>query len=1091
MIHGFILLTVTCATAGFNIFTKPVNHFKREGENLFGQAIIETQQGVLVTSPNSATESVFHCILGKGCSKVNLSENARKGLKPIVSVAKKLDEHQHMVCQQVRKRKAINEDLNGHCTLLVDLKKTDEISPASLVVEQMKRNNTTNNNNNNNNNNNGEPVILDADQSLLRKRRQTSDNKSNNNNNEDEDDEDAGTEIVFVLDGSGSIDKDDFEIAKDFVSKVMVKIWETCFSCEFAVVQYGMTIRTELLLLENDNVTKALEKVKNIQQIYHYTKTASAINHVLEHVFVAENGSKENSKKMLIVMTDGDIFFDPMNLTVVLSSPKMENILRFAIGVGNALTKDKGIKELKEIASDPDDKHLFMVNNYAALAGILSNLEKTITAIEGIQQGAGFLFELAEAGFSSHFAHDGNLMFGAVGAYDWSGGLILKHPKDGHVTFLNDSSTAPRFSYLGYSVVSALGFTDSLYVSGAPRYNLSGSVHVFNNKSLRLTQMLLGDQVGSYFGSELCVLDFDKDGKTDYLMVGAPYFHIKGEEGKVYVYRLNQAQGQFDEEATEWRGADGYVFAMFGSAIVSIGDIDRNGFNDVAVGAPLEEDASGSSGSIYIFNGYKEGIRQHFSQRISPTDLEEKLRYFGRSISRMPDPQKNREHIIVGSEGAVTVLQALPVIVFNPRMTMDPPNLPSAETGANLNNIPVTLKICFNTVKKIKGNWGERQLPISYEVNLDAAQETKRLYFGTSASWRATFDLTQEKECLETIHLKFTSCSDCFSPIKIQLSFSLPFNYSAGPPLYVLDKFSPTELTTELPFRRDCVKCEAKVSLSESKLSMDTIVIGRTQDLSISFNLTNRGDGSYMTTLVLTYPRILLFNKLSKPSDTLIICANEERHTNSQLKCNIMYPVLKRDAQVSFSISWQVVAQQTPKTNPQFLTMKSGGETEKQTLTFEFEIYGENKYNATVNISITVQARHTELQIKEIPKDKCRHVLQGRAKTSHEPHLIQCDVREMPDTIVIKADASIKAVEDMIKANVTVYFDGEQYDTTQRGHSELVEVPIIKPEIVKSTSTIIGGSIGGFLLLAAIIAGLIKCGFFRSRYSVEKPEDSN
>lgn len=46
-------------------------------------------------------------------------------------------------------------------------------------------------------------------------------------------------------------------------------------------------------------------------------------------------------------------------------------------------------------------------------------------------------------------------------------------------------------------------------------------------------------QVGSYFGSELCALDVDRNGITDYLLVGAPFFHIRGEEGKVYVYKLN------------------------------------------------------------------------------------------------------------------------------------------------------------------------------------------------------------------------------------------------------------------------------------------------------------------------------------------------------------------------------------------------------------------------------------------------------------------------------------------------------------------------------------------------------------------------
>lgn len=42
--------------------------------------------------------------------------------------------------------------------------------------------------------------------------------------------DDAGMEIAFVLDGSGNIEKEDFERVKDFISNLMISIWTTCFS---------------------------------------------------------------------------------------------------------------------------------------------------------------------------------------------------------------------------------------------------------------------------------------------------------------------------------------------------------------------------------------------------------------------------------------------------------------------------------------------------------------------------------------------------------------------------------------------------------------------------------------------------------------------------------------------------------------------------------------------------------------------------------------------------------------------------------------------------------------------------------------------
>lgn len=43
----------------------------------------------------------------------------------------------------------------------------------------------------------------------------------------------------------------------------------------------------------------------------------------------------------------------------------------------------------------------------------------------------------------------GSRLFGAVGAYDWSGGVILSHPMNNRVKFLNTTSTGKQFSYLG------------------------------------------------------------------------------------------------------------------------------------------------------------------------------------------------------------------------------------------------------------------------------------------------------------------------------------------------------------------------------------------------------------------------------------------------------------------------------------------------------------------------------------------------------------------------------------------------------------------------------------------------------------------
>ncbi|GCB76042.1 hypothetical protein scyTo_0020432, partial [Scyliorhinus torazame] len=246
-----------------------------------------------------------------------------------------------------------------------------------------------------------------------------------------------------------------------------------------------------------------------------------------------------------------------------------------------------------------------------------------------------FQMELAQAGFSAQYSADGNILLGAVGAYDWSGGVIMYNNATG-AQFLNESkgTLEAAYGYLGYSVATVKGVSGlHLYISGAPRYSQTGYVLVFEGRSpVKIKQRLAGKQLGSYFGSELCSMDINNDNVTDYLLVGAPFFHVQGEEGVVHVYHLNE-KDTF-EERESLTGISSFTNARFGVAISNIGDINMDGYNDVAIGAPLEED---HRGSVYIFNGHRDGIHMTHSQRIRGKDVMPGLQYFGQSIAGTSD----------------------------------------------------------------------------------------------------------------------------------------------------------------------------------------------------------------------------------------------------------------------------------------------------------------------------------------------------------------------------------------------------------------------------------------------------------------------
>nr|XP_010298604.1 PREDICTED: integrin alpha-E [Balearica regulorum gibbericeps] len=779
---------------------------------------------------------------------------------------------------------------------------------------------------------------------------------------EEEEENASGTEIAFILDGSGSIEPEDFERAKAFIHKMMKTLYKKCFECNFAVVQYGFEIRTEFDLRENWDPRATLQKVLDIVQVCNVTKTASAMQHVLDSIFTESHGSHKDAAKVMIVLTDGEILLDEMNLTTVINSPKMAGIERYAIGVGDAFKKPKALNELRLIASGPDDTNVFQVTNYSALDGLLSTLQQSITGIEGMQ-GDALEYELAQAGFNVQILDKQVLMFGAVGAFDWSGGILLYDLATKTAVFLNESkeeAKKAKYSYLGYSVAVVRTEYGPLYVAGAPRHSMRGKVLVFQDG--RLKQTLQGEQVGSYFGSELCPLDVNHDGVTDLLLVGAPFYHIRGEEGRVYVYRLETETGSFTME--------GHLsvqvtspFARFGFTLASIGDINGDGYEDIAVGAPLEDQLleSSSFGSIYIFNGDKDKIRSSFSQRVKASEISSGLQYFGQSIDGGFDcTNDGLQDITVGSLENVVVLRSRPVVHFLTSMSFNPEKILTLQ-----NNSIVTAKLCFDTISALPVSRRVfSQLYILYTVDLDVKMAKRRVQFEDQNTTTSGKLLVSKHMCSQ-LQLYLLPCDfDCFSSIFLRVKHKLyEKNGNTEFAVPVLDRYKPSEMHFQLPYKKDCdnkTVCIAHLTLTSQ--IQKQLVVGHTKEVTMNVSLMNSGDDSYMTTMVLNYPKNLLFKKVTQSSPA-IHCGQPIPLTSlvSSCNCSIGHPVFKKTT-ANFSVIWQV--DESIFQNKSAITIKitrpvslmyvnvSKGLLENKE--FKFNVNGENRFNATIKLQIWI-----------------------------------------------------------------------------------------------------------------------------------------
>uniref|UniRef100_A0A671VMP1 Integrin, alpha 5 (fibronectin receptor, alpha polypeptide) n=1 Tax=Sparus aurata TaxID=8175 RepID=A0A671VMP1_SPAAU len=221
-----------------------------------------------------------------------------------------------------------------------------------------------------------------------------------------------------------------------------------------------------------------------------------------------------------------------------------------------------------------------------------------------------------QGGFSADFTTDGKVVLGGPGSYFWQG-QVISAPKEDII----------RSYYPGYFMQSVERQIQTKQVQSAHDDSYQGySVAVgefsgdqVEGESLKRGFISFYDEtfMGSYFGYSVATTDINNDGLTD-LLVGAPMFMVRGsdsrleEMGRVYVY-LQRSPLNLELRLPHLTGTQ--VFGRFGSTIAPLGDLNQDGFNDVAISCPFG--GEDQRGLVYIFNGHSEGLREKPSQVIT------------------------------------------------------------------------------------------------------------------------------------------------------------------------------------------------------------------------------------------------------------------------------------------------------------------------------------------------------------------------------------------------------------------------------------------------------------------------------------------
>ncbi|XP_047184536.1 collagen alpha-1(XII) chain isoform X3 [Scophthalmus maximus] len=176
----------------------------------------------------------------------------------------------------------------------------------------------------------------------------------------------AKADIVLLVDGSWSIGRINFKTIRNFIAR-MVSVFDIGPDrVQIGLAQYSGDPKTEWHLKSHPTKALLMEAVANLPYKGGNTMTGMALNFILQNNFKESEGMRADARKIGVLITDGksqdDIVFNSQNL-------RDSGIELYAIGVKNA---DEN--ELRTIATDPDEIHMYNVQDFKFMVDVVDDL---------------------------------------------------------------------------------------------------------------------------------------------------------------------------------------------------------------------------------------------------------------------------------------------------------------------------------------------------------------------------------------------------------------------------------------------------------------------------------------------------------------------------------------------------------------------------------------------------------------------------------------------------------------------------------------------------------------------------------------------
>ncbi|XP_044158904.1 integrin alpha-6 isoform X2 [Bufo gargarizans] len=568
-------------------------------------------------------------------------------------------------------------------------------------------------------------------------------------------------------------------------------------------------------------------------------------------------------------------------------------------------------------------------------------------------------FGSCQQGVAATFTKDYHyVVFGAPGTYNWKGFVRAEHKNSsfddlfifedgpyetGGETKRNpDLVPVPANSYLGFSLDTSKGITsqdEMTFVSGAPRANHSGAVVLLkkfppNERMLSPEFIFEGEGLASSFGYDVAVADLNRDKWQD-IIVGAPQYFDKDNKdigGAIYVY-INQ-EGKWGN--VKPIRIEGPRDSMFGISVKNVGDVNQDGYPDIAVGAPYAD----GFGKVYIFHGSESGINQEPSQVIDGRNTNTK--FFGYSVVGNMDLDKNSyPDIAVGSlSDSINVFRSRPVISIKKTIKVMPDKIDYNKRNCVVpSGICLTVEVCLSYTAQPK-DYNPR-LTLAYTLEVESVRQSLGLSSrigNFSGPVTNTMELRTQNQvkCSDTIlHLQ-DNIKDRLRQIPVSVTVDIKNvrrkkrQSTSLPELMPIQNANePKKVTAEVQFLKEgCGEdnvCNSNMKISYKFLTKDgpdsytelksengvpVLALQNQKDIALEITVTNKpsdpnnpkkdGDDAHEARLVADLPPTLSFSSFkdsAKSSERNFFCSSNQN--GSKVECELGNP-FKRGSNVTF-----------------------------------------------------------------------------------------------------------------------------------------------------------------------------------------------